>query len=129
MELALTKFIVTTLTKNASLRAQNRAGKKAIAALTLEYGEPFAVFWKNGIQSDIELAEESFLEAYRGEFASAEAYVEDIFNEICGAEIEALPSLLQHCIDWKYAAEEIERGGDLWTDTSSRGTVYVFGSV
>lgn len=67
---------------------------------------------------------DDFREAYAGEWDSVEDYVESTFRDCYD-----VPEELTYYVDWKLMARDWENGGDIWTDGSRGGNMYVFRSV
>lgn len=100
----------------------------AIAKGFEEHGEIFLhVLDYVGDVNDIEEANRHLTEQYCGEFESLEHWVEEFMQDNYGHSLNALPSVLQSCIDWERVAREFELGGDVFTLEVGR-TVHVFWS-
>jgi antirestriction protein len=87
-----------------------------------KHGEPY-VLWHKNSNSDV-VDTDGFQEAYRGSFRSLEEWAEqwcddtDMFHN-CNDTIKRY-------FDFESFAEDCERSGDIWSETSGDGMVHVF---
>lgn len=75
--------------------------------------------------SDIGEAVKACEEAYQGTFRSMEDFAEDLLENI--GDLQNLPDLVRHHIDFEGVARDLEMGGDYWSGVDSSGTLHVFG--
>ena len=91
-----------------------------IAALLVEYGEPFGVwadYYGNAVSA------EGFRDAYRGEYESEEAYAEDLVDDT--GMLAEVPENLRYYFDYGRLARDLFMC-DMLSVRSGHGTVYVF---
>jgi len=91
-----------------------------IAALLVEYGEPFGVwadYYGNAVSA------EEFRDAYRGEYDSEEAYAEEFIDDV--GMLDSIPENLRYYFDVEKFARDMFMS-DMLSVRSGHGTVYVF---
>lgn len=78
-----------------------------VAELIDEHGGVFGALFSH-IGGDIDYATRMMTEGYRGVFDSLAAFAQDWFEEIYARELENLPRIVHHSIDWDEVAQELE---------------------
>lgn len=99
----------------------------AIALGIAEHGPAFAA-WADHVDQDPERLPQ-FGDAYRGRWASIEAYVEELLDCLgATAALAAIPDWLQPHVSLDLAgfARDLRLSGDIWTSPAAGGQVDVF---
>lgn len=97
-----------------------------IANGIIEHGPAFGAWAEHCDDVDAQL--ERFGEAYRGEWSSLVAYVDELLDDLGASDVlEQVPQWLQPYVQLNVEAlaRDMELGGDVWSTTSEEG-VYVF---
>lgn len=90
-----------------------------IAALLVEYGEPFGAWYSYDPSADVS----DFRDAYRGEYDSEEAYAEEYIGDT--GMLDSIPENLRYYFDYGRFARDLFMS-DMRSVRSGHGTVYVF---
>ncbi len=99
----------------------------AIAHGIAEHGPAFAA-WADHVDQDPEQLPQ-FTSAYRGRWASVEAYAEELLDSLGATEaLAAVPDWLQSHVSLDVAgfARDLTLSGDIWTSVAGDGQVDVF---
>lgn len=86
-----------------------------------EHGDAYIAYVEN-VGTDYATAE-GFAESYRGEYDTPEDFAREYVEEVC--ELDKLPNLLRHHIDYEGIARDFRLGGD-FAFVDGDGGVYVF---
>ncbi len=78
-----------------------------IAALIEEHGGVFGALVEY-LGGDINHAARMMTDGYRGVYDSLADFAQEWFEEIYSRELENLPRILRHSIDWRDVAQELE---------------------
>jgi len=70
---------------------------------------------------DMDQAESTLQDCYRGQFASLADYMEELTTGSV-----TIPEALRYYVDWDAMARDVEMGGDLFTIETADGVVHVF---
>ena len=90
-----------------------------IAALLVEYGEPFGAWYSDDPSADVS----DFEDAYRGEYESEEAYAEGFIADV--GMLDSIPENLRYYFDYGRFARDLFMS-DMHSVRSGHGTAYVF---
>lgn len=90
-----------------------------IAALLVEYGEPFGAWYSYDPSADVS----DFRDAYRGEYESEEAYAEELVDDT--GMLDSIPENLRYYFDYGRFARDLFMS-DMHSVRSGHGAVYVF---
>lgn len=99
----------------------------AVATGIVEHGGAFAAY--AALVNDQPERLKDFETAYRGEWESLEAYAEELLDDLGATELlERVPDWLQSYVSLDIAgfARDLELGGDIWTESTEEGGVWVF---
>lgn len=99
----------------------------AIALGIAEHGPAFAA-WADHVDQDPERLPQ-FTDAYRGRWASVEAYVEELLDSLGATDaLAASPDWLQSYVSLDLAgfARDLTLSGDIWTSQAAEGQVDIF---
>lgn len=77
-----------------------------VAQFIDEHGEVFGALLAH--VDDIDHAARMMTDGYRGVFDSLAAFAQEWFEEIYSRELDNLPSIVRHSIDWEEVARELE---------------------
>ena len=89
-----------------------------VAKAIEEHGDAFSEYAAN---VGTEYALEHFQDAYRGEWESAAAYVEELTREC-----QEIPDFLDCYIDWESMARDWQLNGDIWVCEVAHDRVFIF---
>lgn len=95
-----------------------------LAAALAEHGEPWAKWYENENRSDADT--DGFRDAYRGHYDSLADYAEEYCDD-CMFD-RSTPAVLKQYFDFERFANDMERGGDIWSAEADGGGVYVYGN-
>lgn len=99
----------------------------AVATGVVEHGGAFAAY--AALVNDQPERLKDFETVYRGEWESVEAYAEELLDDLGANDcLEQVPDWLQPYVSLDVAgfARDLELGGDIWTESTGKGGVWVF---